>query len=192
LTRSERAPLGVRDFQISSDPVGSGLFFLLISKQARSAGLGRCQQPALTPPSHQRLPRCSPQTSGEVIMSQFRSTLIAALVALGGAAVAGAQAPTQTPAQVPQQHARAGKGHRGKFAKRGDRQLFKNIKLGDAEKANVKAVRQKYAPQMKALRAQFKPQIEQARQARQRGDTAAMKNLWAQSSAQRGQAKKLR
>ncbi|HXT15924.1 MAG TPA: Spy/CpxP family protein refolding chaperone [Gemmatimonadaceae bacterium] len=125
-------------------------------------------------------------------MSQFRSTLIAALVALGGAAVAGAQAPTQTPAQVPQQHARAGKGHRGKFAKRGDRQLFKNIKLSDAEKANVKAVRQKYAPQMKALRAQFKPQIEQARQARQRGDTAAMKNLWAQSSAQRGQAKKLR
>ena len=70
-------------------------------------------------------------------------------------------------------------------------QLFKGITLSDAEKANIKTVHQKYVAQMKSLREQFKPQMDAARQARQRGDTAALKAMWEQSAAQREQAKKL-
>ena len=44
----------------------------------------------------------------------------------------------------------------------------------DAEKANIKNVHTKYEAQMKALREQFKPQMEAARAARQRGDTAVL------------------
>lgn len=120
-------------------------------------------------------------------MTHIRSAVVAALVTLGGAAIAGAQAPAQVPAQGAHQHAR---GQR-RAGQRLGKQLFKGIQLSDAEKANVKAVRQKYAPQMKALREQVKPQMQQARQARQRGDTAALKSIWSQTSAQRDQMKKL-
>jgi Spy/CpxP family protein refolding chaperone len=74
---------------------------------------------------------------------------------------------------------------------RAGKALFKGIQLSDAEKASLKSVREKYAPQMKALREQAKPQLQAAREARQKGDTAALKQLWANSSAQREQTKQL-
>jgi protein CpxP len=74
---------------------------------------------------------------------------------------------------------------------RGARGLFKGITLSDAEKANLKAVREKYATQQKALREQFKPQMQAAREARQKGDTAALRDLWQKSAGQREQAKQL-
>ena len=127
-------------------------------------------------------------------MTHFRSALAAGLLVVGGAVVATAQ---QTP---PAAH---GHGRHGQMAQRADStrrgpgmrnvrgQLFKGITLSDAEKANIKTVHQKYAAQMKSLREQFKPQMDAARQARQRGDTAALKATWEQSAAQREQAKKL-
>ena len=125
-------------------------------------------------------------------MTLFRSTLMAALVTAGGTAVLTAQAPTQAPQQRTEAHAHRAKGERGQFgARQLNRQLFKGIDLSASEKANIKAVREKYAPQMKALREQMKPQLQQARQARQRGDTASLKNLWNASAAQRDQARKL-
>lgn len=134
-------------------------------------------------------------------MTHIRSTIVAALLVFGGAALASAQqpAPAPTPAPTPapqhaQQHAhraRRARGHRGMFARNIRRQLFKGITLSDAEKANLKSVQAKYAPQMKALRAQMKPQLEAARAARQRGDTAALKQMWSKSAAQRGQVKTL-
>ena len=81
---------------------------------------------------------------------------------------------------------------RGAFGERGlDKQLFKGITLSDVEKANVKSVRSQYAAQTKALREQFKPQMQAARDARQRGDSAALKDLWQRSADQREQAKQL-
>jgi protein CpxP len=120
-----------------------------------------------------------------ITMSHIRTALAAAMLVAGSAVVAAAQQPT-TP--VPQAHGQRmrqgfGPGMRG--------QLFKGITLSDAEKTNVKAVQAKYAPQMKALRAQFKPQMEAARQARQRGDTAALRTMWQNSAPQREQTKKL-
>ena len=122
-------------------------------------------------------------------MINIRSTLAAAALVLGTAVVASAQQPTQAPAQRAQQ--RAG-GTRRAFRNGALRhQLFKGIQLTDAEKANVKNVQQKYASQMKALREQLKPQIQAAREARQRGDSAALKAMWQKSGAEREQIKTL-
>ena len=119
-------------------------------------------------------------------MTHIRSAIAAAMLVVGGAAVAAAQQTTPTtPQRAHGQHMRQGfgPGMRG--------QLFKGITLSDAEKSNLKNVQAKYAPQMKALREQFKPQMQAARQARQRGDTAALKTLWQNTAAQREQTKKL-
>ncbi len=118
-------------------------------------------------------------------MTYIRSTLAAALLVFGGAVVSSAQQVTPTP-QRP-----LANGARGRLARNLRGQLFRGITLSDAEKANLKAVRAKYAPQIKALRAELKPKLLEARAARQRGDTAALKALWQQSSAQRDQTKQL-
>lgn len=127
-------------------------------------------------------------------MTHFRSALVAGLLVVGGAVVASAQ---QTPPAA-RAHARHGQmGQRADSTRRGPgmrnirRQLFKGITLSDAEKANIKTVHAKYAEQMKAVREQFKPQLQAAREARQRGDTAALKAMWQKSAAQREQTKKL-
>ena len=108
-------------------------------------------------------------------MQSMRITL-AALLAFGAATAAAAQ---QTQPSTPQAH--GARGRMGPGPGRGMRRdagLLRGITLSDAEKANLKAVREKYAPQMKTLREQFKPQREAMRAARQRGDTAAVRALW--------------
>ena len=104
---------------------------------------------------------------------KIRYALTGALLLVGGATIASAQQPTTPPKGM---HGMHGPGMGGMMGERGLRgQLFKGITLSDAEKANIKAVQTKYAPQMKALREQFKPQMQAARDARQRGDSAALK-----------------
>lgn len=127
-------------------------------------------------------------------MFNIRSTLAAAALVFGGAVVAAAQQPTPAGAQgAHQQRAgRAARNHRGQFRPAAIRhQLFRGITLSDAEKANVKNVQTKYASQMKAVREQLKPQIQAAREARQRGDTAALKSMWQKSAAEREQIQTL-
>lgn len=127
-------------------------------------------------------------------MINIRSTLAAAALVFGGAVVAPAQQPTPAPAQGAHQQ-RAGRGvrnQRGQFRPAAIRhQLFKGITLSDAEKTNVRNVQAKYASQMKAIREQLKPQMQAAREARQRGDTAALKAMWQKSGAEREQIKNL-
>ena len=119
-------------------------------------------------------------------MNHIRTALAAAMLVAGSAAIGAAQQAPQAPAPgAHSQHMRRGAGPAMR-----DR-LFKGITLSDAEKANIKSVHAKYAPQMKALREQFKPQMDSARKARQRGDTAALKAMWQNSAAQREQTKKL-
>ena len=118
-------------------------------------------------------------------MINIRYALTGALILAGSATLASAQAPTR-PA-----HGMHGM-RAGMMGARGLRgQLFKGIKLSDAEKANIKNVQTKYAEQNKALREQLKPKMQAARAARQRGDTAALKQLWQLSTAQREQTKQL-
>lgn len=121
-------------------------------------------------------------------MKHIRSALAAALLTFGAAAVASAQSTTPAPQAPRARHAQRARGARHH---RGARALLKGIALSDAEKANLKAVRAKYEPQMKALREQSKPQMQALRAARQRGDTAALRQLRAQNAPQREAAKKL-
>lgn len=119
-------------------------------------------------------------------MMNIRYALTGALLLVGSATIASAQRPTTPPKGM---HAPGARGMMGERGLRG--QLFKGITLSDAEKANIKAVQTKYASQMKAQREQFKPQMQAARDARQRGDSAALKELWQKSAAQREQGKQL-
>jgi len=100
---------------------------------------------------------------------------LAALLVFGAATAAAAQ---QTQPSTPR--ARGAYGKMGMGPGRGMRAgggLLRGITLSDAEKAKLKAVHEKYAPQMKTLRQQFKPQHDAMRAARQRGDTAAVRAL---------------
>jgi len=115
-------------------------------------------------------------------MINIRYALTGALLLMGSATLASAQQPTRPQGK----HVRQAPG----INQLGG-QLLKGITLSDAEKANVKTVQAKYATQMKALREQFKPQAQAARDARQRGDTAALRELWQKSAGQREQTKQL-
>ena len=124
-------------------------------------------------------------------MINIRLALAAAAVSVGGATLAFAQQST-APQDVHRNHVmRPDSAHRMKGARGLRGQLFKGITLSDAEKANLKAVRTKYSAQAKTLREQAKPQLQAARAARQRGDTAAVKEIWQKSVAQRDQTKQL-
>ena len=119
-------------------------------------------------------------------MRVVRSTLFGLLVLGASAGVARAQATQQVP-QAHRRQAGMNAGHPG----RGARGLFRGIQLTDAEKASLKTVREKYKGQFKSLHDSFKPQRDELRAARQRGDTAAAKAIWAKSATQREQLRAL-
>jgi protein CpxP len=126
-------------------------------------------------------------------MFNIRVALAATALTLGSAAVVSAQTQT-APQGMRRDHAqRADSAHRrfGARGFRGQAQFFKGITLSDAEKANLKTVREKYAAQMKATREQSKPDMQAMRDARQRGDSAALKALWQKGAAQREQNKQM-
>ncbi|HEY4304765.1 MAG TPA: hypothetical protein VGM82_09880 [Gemmatimonadaceae bacterium] len=115
-------------------------------------------------------------------MKHISSAIVAGLLVFGSAAVAAAQAPAQAP-QAHAQHA----GKHGKHAGPGRRDgaLLRGIQLTDAEKANVKNVNAKYAPQLKALREQYKGQKIA------KGDTAAMRQRREANAPKREAMKKI-
>jgi protein CpxP len=91
---------------------------------------------------------------------------------VGVAGVSAAQS-TETPRTRPD----AGSHQRGNRRGHGGREGFgRDLNLTDAQKAQIKTIRQKYQPQNEALRAQAKPYVEAARAARQKGDTAAFRS----------------
>jgi Spy/CpxP family protein refolding chaperone len=96
---------------------------------------------------------------------------------VGAAGVSAAQSTT-----VPKTHADSGSYRRGPRAggeyrgQRGPgREFLADLNLTDAQKTQIKAIRQKYQPQNEALRNQAKPFMEAARAARQKGDTVAFR-----------------
>ena len=106
----------------------------------------------------------------------MRKTRVLALVVaslVSTASFAGAQAPA-----VGQQGGRHAMG-RGIEGRRGGERggALRGLKLSDAEKAKVKAIRTKYAAEGKTLRASMKPAMQEARALRQKGDTAALRAL---------------
>lgn len=122
-------------------------------------------------------------------MKTISSAIAAGLLVFGSATVVAAQAPTK----APQAHAQ----HAGKAAKAGNHAgpgrraggaLLRGIQLSDAEKANLKAVNEKYAAQLKELRGQNKAQRPEKIA---RGDTAAMRQRWEANAPQREAMKQI-
>jgi Spy/CpxP family protein refolding chaperone len=123
-------------------------------------------------------------------VKNIRTAVAALLVIAGTSAVAAAQQNHATPSHAHGQRGQAGP-HRGAGGPGLGRALLRGITLSDAEKANLKTVRAKYAPQAKAIREQFKPQHEALRAARQAHDTTALKALREKSGAEREAMQKL-
>jgi Spy/CpxP family protein refolding chaperone len=97
--------------------------------------------------------------------SRIIALVIASLVST--ASFAGAQAPA--PGAQAGRHAM----DRGMQGGRGQRGLLRGIKLSDTEKAKLKEIRTKYAPEQKQLRESLRPAMKEAHLARQKGDSAA-------------------
>jgi Spy/CpxP family protein refolding chaperone len=100
-------------------------------------------------------------------MSTVRTLALGALMLVGVAGVSAAQS-TATPRRP-----EAGSYRRG--APGGREGFARDLNLTDAQKAQIKAIRQKYQPQNEALRAQSKPYMDAAKAARQKGDTVGFR-----------------
>jgi Spy/CpxP family protein refolding chaperone len=100
-------------------------------------------------------------------MSTVRTLALGALMLVGVAGVSAAQS-TATPRRPEAGSYRRGPGGRDGFGR--------DLNLTDAQKAQMKAIRQKYQPQNTALRAQAKPYMDAAKAARQKGDTVAFRS----------------
>jgi periplasmic protein CpxP/Spy len=105
---------------------------------------------------------------------------------VGVAGVAAAQSPTTPKTRTDSGYHRRGDRPDGQFlrgpAGREGRAFGRDLNLTDAQKAQIKAIRQKYQPQNQALRDRAKPFKEAARAARQRGDTAAFRSNMQQAA----------
>src|SRR6478672_10508592 len=121
-------------------------------------------------------------------MSTIRTLALGALLVAGVAGVSEAQASSSTPRTKADSgwHRRGpgAAGQRGEARMRRGGEGFglgRDLNLTDAQKAQIKAIRQKYQPQNEALRTQAKPFMEAARTARQKGDTAAFRSNMAKA-----------
>jgi protein CpxP len=105
----------------------------------------------------------------------MRKTIFMGLgLALSLAGTAAAQSGQDAPKRERGEGKRGmGEGRRGG----GDGLLFKDITLTDAQKTQVKALRQAEHDKMEANREQNRKLFDEARAARQRGDTAAARTL---------------
>jgi Spy/CpxP family protein refolding chaperone len=106
-----------------------------------------------------------------------RTLALGAMMLVGVAGVAAAQS-TPAPQTRPDSGLyRRGPRAGGEFrARRGGRDFFADLNLTDAQKTQIKAIRDKYKTQFQSLRTQQKPLIDAARAARQKGDTAAFRS----------------
>ena len=116
----------------------------------------------------------------------MRKTIIMGLgLALSLAGTAAAQQPGRDSARAKAQGERGDRA-RGRFGP--ERFLFRDITLTDAQKTQIQALRTTQHDQMKARRTEMKQQFDDARAARQRGDTAAARALMTRSREQMQQA----
>jgi Spy/CpxP family protein refolding chaperone len=118
-------------------------------------------------------------------MSRIRSMVVGLLAVAGVAGAAEAQAPERDRDSRPRGEMR--RGGKDGLGGRGMRGLFRGITLTDSEKTNLKAVGEKYRGQFEAIRQSMRPDLEAARAARQRGDTAAARAAFARTADERTQ-----
>jgi Spy/CpxP family protein refolding chaperone len=98
-----------------------------------------------------------------------RSLALGAMMLVGVAGISAAQSTT-----TPQARPRAGGEFRG--TRGPGRDFYADLNLTDAQKTQIKAIREKYKAQNEAARTQAKPFMDAARAARQKGDTVAFRS----------------
>lgn len=112
-------------------------------------------------------------------MSTVRTLALGALLVVGVAGVSAAQTPVTPKPRADSGYDRRGDRPDRQFRKgrpgREGRGFGRDLNLTEAQKAQIKTIRQKYQPQNKAVRDRAKPFMEAARAARQKGDSAAFR-----------------
>src|SRR3954471_16524222 len=115
-------------------------------------------------------------------MSTIRTLALGALLIAGVAGVSEAQASSSTPRTKADSgwHRRGpgAAGQRGEARMRNGGEGFglgRDLNLTDAQKAQIKAIHEKYRPQNQALRERAKPFMDAARTARQNRDSVAVR-----------------
>ena len=106
-----------------------------------------------------------------------------ALVLTAGVAQAQQTTPTQ-PNGRPEAGMQRGRGMRDGMGARG---LLRGVNLTDEQKQRVRAIHEKYQNEGKGVRESLRPAMEEARAARQRGDSAAARKAWDRTADQRRQ-----
>jgi Spy/CpxP family protein refolding chaperone len=119
-------------------------------------------------------------------MSTVRTLALGALLVVGVAGVSAAQSPVTPKTRADSGYHRRGDRPDGQFrrgpaGRREGRGFGRDLNLTEAQKAQIKTIRQKYQPQNKAVRDRAKPFMEAARAARQKGDTAAFRTSMEQA-----------
>jgi Spy/CpxP family protein refolding chaperone len=109
--------------------------------------------------------------------------IVAGSLLLSAVAIVPAQQPTPVPAPAPR--ARAHRNARPQRGKQFDKALLRGVTLSDAERTNLQAVRAKYAAQRQTLHTQLRTQAQNAKAARQRGDTSALRSIRANLQTER-------
>ena len=105
-------------------------------------------------------------------MLKVRTLALGALMVVGVAGVSAAQSTT-TPRTRSDSASHRHRADMGPRRGPGGREGFgRDLNLTEAQKTQIKEIRQKYQPQNEALRTQAKPYMDAARAARQKGDTA--------------------
>ncbi len=132
-------------------------------------------------------------------MTKIHSTLFALVVAASATVAATAGAQSNAPAngqRIERSKADSGKWNGEGRGKRGQmgagRNLLRGVNPTDAQKTQLKAIHQKYQSQFQSLRTAMKPAMDEAKAARQRGDTAGVRAAFAKTAASRQQAQDLR
>jgi periplasmic protein CpxP/Spy len=132
-------------------------------------------------------------------MTKIRSSLIALVVAASAtvAATAGAQSNAPDKGQRIERSKSdsmkwkgEGRGNRGQMGP--GRSALRGVNPTDAQKAQIKTIHQKYQTQFQSLRTAMKPAMDEAKAARQRGDTAGVRAAFAKTAGTRQQVQDLR
>jgi periplasmic protein CpxP/Spy len=107
--------------------------------------------------------------------------VLGAAIAMFAASEAIAQAPAQADSARRQGDMRRGdrsRGERGKLRQAGMRGIFRGIDLTQAQRDQIKTVNEKYRAQFQTIQESLKPDLQAAKEARQRGDTAAARTAF--------------
>jgi Spy/CpxP family protein refolding chaperone len=129
-------------------------------------------------------------------MTKIQSTIAALAMVTALGAVAQAQSTTVPGAGRVQSDSTWKRGRVNgprKMGRNGEmRGAFRGVTLTDAQKTQMKAIHQKYAPQFKPLTESMRPAMTEARSARQRGDSAAARAAFARTADTRAKVEALR